>query len=215
MRQMKNKIVWSHSNIVNFQKNLHNRHPIAWLQGLVWFVFCEFLSARARFLSLARSKFRLWSANHRPGYLSNLPCDWLSTVWAYSEQETENWPWSFSTPVIAELYAILCYIGQCYNHTWLKFEMWKQIDCMEKHSFLNIIHDLGKKLKKKICKKYCSSWSQNDQAECMQRWLLRSRLACVIFDSDNIWLLSNDTKFLPEQFIKMKASQISTWNFNE
>ena len=47
----------------------------------------------ARFLSLARSKLRLCSANHRPGYWSNLPCDWLSTVWAYSEQETENRPW--------------------------------------------------------------------------------------------------------------------------
>ena len=39
-----------------------------------------------RFLSLARSKLRLCSANHRPGYWSNLPCDWLSTAWAYSEQ---------------------------------------------------------------------------------------------------------------------------------
>ena len=47
----------------------------------------------ARFLSLARSKLRLCSANHRPGYWSNLPCDWPSTVWAYSEQETENGPW--------------------------------------------------------------------------------------------------------------------------
>ena len=36
-----------------------------------------------RFLSLARSKLRLCSANHRPGYWSNLPCDWLSTAWAY------------------------------------------------------------------------------------------------------------------------------------
>ena len=48
---------------------------------------------RARFLSLARSKLRLCSANHRPGYWSNLPCDWPSTAWAYSEQETENGPW--------------------------------------------------------------------------------------------------------------------------
>ena len=42
----------------------------------------------ACFLSLAQSKLRLCSANHRPGYWSNLPCDWLSTAWAYSEQET-------------------------------------------------------------------------------------------------------------------------------
>ena len=47
----------------------------------------------ARFLSHAWSKLRLCSANHRPGYWSNLPCDWQSTAWAYSEQETENRPW--------------------------------------------------------------------------------------------------------------------------
>ena len=46
----------------------------------------------ACFLSLARSKLRLCSANHRAGYFSNLACDWLSIVWAYSEQETENGP---------------------------------------------------------------------------------------------------------------------------
>ena len=49
-------------------------------------------SAWARFLSLARSKLRLCSANHRPGYWCNLPCDWPSTAWAYFEQETENGP---------------------------------------------------------------------------------------------------------------------------
>ena len=48
----------------------------------------------ARFLSLAGSKLRLCSANHRAGYFSNLACDWLSIDWAYSEQETENGPWS-------------------------------------------------------------------------------------------------------------------------
>ena len=35
---------------------------------------------------------RLCSANHWPGYWSNLPCDRPSTAWAYSEQETENRP---------------------------------------------------------------------------------------------------------------------------
>ena len=51
------------------------------------------------FLSHSRSKLRLCSANRMPGYSSNLPgyssnlaCDWLSVVWAYSEQETENRP---------------------------------------------------------------------------------------------------------------------------
>ena len=34
---------------------------------------------------LTWSKLRLCSANHRPGYWSNLPCDWPSTAWAYSE----------------------------------------------------------------------------------------------------------------------------------
>ena len=41
---------------------------------------------------IIRSKLRLCSANHRPGYWSNLPCDWPSTAWAYFEQETENGP---------------------------------------------------------------------------------------------------------------------------
>ena len=44
------------------------------------------------FLSPARSKLRLCSVNHMPGYWSSLPCDWPSTAWAYSEQETENGP---------------------------------------------------------------------------------------------------------------------------
>ena len=44
----------------------------------------------ARLLYLAQSRLRLCSANHRPGYLSNLPCDWPSAAWAYSKQETEN-----------------------------------------------------------------------------------------------------------------------------
>ena len=47
---------------------------------------------RAHFLSYAGSKLRLCSANHRAGYFSNLACDCLSIVWAYSEQETENGP---------------------------------------------------------------------------------------------------------------------------
>ena len=60
------------------------------------------LDTWARFLSLARRKLRLCSANHSAGYFSNLACHWLSIVWAYSEQETENGPrlimnlyWSF------------------------------------------------------------------------------------------------------------------------
>ena len=50
------------------------------------------ISTRARILSLPRSKLRLCLANYRAVYFSNLDCDWLSIVWAYSEQETENGP---------------------------------------------------------------------------------------------------------------------------
>ena len=50
------------------------------------------LDSRALFLFLTQSKLKLCSANHRAGYFSNLACDWLSIVWAYSEQETENGP---------------------------------------------------------------------------------------------------------------------------
>ena len=47
-----------------------------------------------RFLSLARSKLMLCSTNHRAGYVSNMACDWLSIVWVYFEQGTENRPWT-------------------------------------------------------------------------------------------------------------------------
>ena len=48
----------------------------------------------ARFLSPARSKLKLCSADHRTCDFSNLTRDWLSIIWAYSEQERENGPWS-------------------------------------------------------------------------------------------------------------------------
>ena len=50
--------------------------------------------------SLTPSKLRLCSSRHRAGYFSNLACDWLSIVWAYSEQETESGsrPEAFSHP---------------------------------------------------------------------------------------------------------------------
>ena len=74
------------------------------------------LLSRARFLSLAWSKLRLCSANHRPGYWSNLPCDWPSTAWAYSEQETENGPRRLLSENSADIY----------NNTWLRrtFPWW-------------------------------------------------------------------------------------------
>ena len=72
-------------------------HPKKTLRSLLvrWGMGCTMQTQWmiwAHFLSLARSKLRLCSANHSPGYWSNLPCDWLSTAWAYSEQETENGP---------------------------------------------------------------------------------------------------------------------------
>ena len=45
----------------------------------------SFDETRTCFLSLARSKLKLCSANHRAGYFCNLACDWLSIVWAYFE----------------------------------------------------------------------------------------------------------------------------------
>ena len=41
---------------------------------------------------------RLCSANHRAGYFSKLACDWLSILWAYFKQETENGPWLQKDP---------------------------------------------------------------------------------------------------------------------
>ena len=66
----------------------------------------------ARFLSLAQSKLRLCSANHRPGYWSNLPCDWPSTAWAYSEQET-GVSSDYAQPITGQVTEVTCpVIGQ-------------------------------------------------------------------------------------------------------
>ena len=64
----------------------------------------------ARFLSLAQSKLRLCSANHRAGYFSNLACDWLSRVWVYSKQETENEPRSCHPPPVQLALSIYVFI---------------------------------------------------------------------------------------------------------
>ena len=76
-----------------------------WYPGDTW----------ACFPSLARKKLRLCSANHRPGYWSNLPCDWPSTAWAYSEQETENGPWSQG--ISMHRIDLIC-MEYCLAHTW-------------------------------------------------------------------------------------------------
>ena len=58
----------------------------------------------ACFLSLARSKLRLCSTNHRAGYFSNLACDRQKIVWVYSDD-----PANF--PVLQQCYTenFLCY----------------------------------------------------------------------------------------------------------
>ena len=55
----------------------------------------------------ACGKLRLCSANHRPDYWSNLPCEWPSIAWAYFEQQTENGPrsgtWMSQAPTASKL----------------------------------------------------------------------------------------------------------------
>ena len=68
-------------------------HMVPRYRSAMCHIFQVYLGCWDHFLSLARSKLRLCTANHRPGYWNNLPCDWPSTAWAYSEQETENGPW--------------------------------------------------------------------------------------------------------------------------
>ena len=63
-------------------------HCLHWCTYWSW----RWFYIRAHFLSLSWSKLRLCSDHHRPGYWSNMPCDWLSTAWAYSEQEIQNGP---------------------------------------------------------------------------------------------------------------------------
>ena len=72
-------------------RTLRNSYALGPAETIWWFkLWCPVLAmacakqrTRAYFLSLAQSKLRLYSANHRPGY-------WR-TAWAYSKQETENW----------------------------------------------------------------------------------------------------------------------------
>ena len=68
---------------------------VGWVDGLIVRLVtfcCSWLLCTYRGKH-ASTKLRLCSANHRSGYWSNLPCDWPSTAWAYSGQETENGPW--------------------------------------------------------------------------------------------------------------------------
>ena len=76
---------WRQEHIMGYQSKYTPWLFISWwckapaLTSVTW----------ACVLSLVWGKLRLCSANHRAGYFSKLACDWLSIVWAYSEQETE------------------------------------------------------------------------------------------------------------------------------
>ena len=99
--------------LLNLYHFVKPNHCISYLETGCWLILCIDIRASnelmlyertlrhsispiwARFLSLARSKVSLCSANHRPGYWSNPPGYWLSTAWAYFKQERENRPRMF------------------------------------------------------------------------------------------------------------------------
>ena len=68
----------------NFMRNSRSGSQVGMAESQWNFVEVTTSGPVFCFLSLAQSKLRLCSANHRPGYWSNLSCDWLSTAWAYS-----------------------------------------------------------------------------------------------------------------------------------
>ena len=79
----------------------------------------------AHFLSLARSKLRVCSANHRAGYFSNLECDWLSIVWAYSERET--YFCHDAGCAVSELYMEVTYHNLPYNFAQVLQRWWRYL----------------------------------------------------------------------------------------
>ena len=90
--------------------------------NLAWHFLISHTSNTIYSIILTRSKLSLCSANHRPGYWSNLACDWPSTVWAYYEQETENGPWLLQTFVFHEE---MCQISRTFPsiHNWILFPL--------------------------------------------------------------------------------------------
>ena len=102
----------------HWAKSRINQHGFKW-----WFVACLVLSHyqnkcwiifnwipnwrsnnKACFLSLAQSKLRLCSTNHRPIFWSDGP----STSWAYSEYETGNGPSSIWCKIKKTKYQSFC-----------------------------------------------------------------------------------------------------------
>ena len=65
--------------------------------------------------------FSVWlcSANHRAGYFSNLSCDWLSIVCAYSQQETETGPGSHRWNL---RYQIFKWVAVIWQNNWVSGE---------------------------------------------------------------------------------------------
>ena len=77
-----------------WQPQRHDR--LSETSGTLWIHRGALTNQRCSLATGCGIKLRLYSANPRPGYWSNLPCDWPSTAWAYSELETENGPCSSS-----------------------------------------------------------------------------------------------------------------------
>ena len=86
--------LFAHNNETLFPLSLYRTAPrcMEWnplLNTSVRVMTCAVseTETRARFMSLAQSKLRLCSANHRAGYFSNLACGWLSLLRA-SDRKT-------------------------------------------------------------------------------------------------------------------------------
>ena len=113
--ETQSRSLWRHCNVYKWTHGMKSWHwlkfvPIHAFKNirLVTFVAIVMNTLWACFLSLAWSKIRLCL----PGYFSNLACDWLGIVWAYSEQGTENGPWCPLT------YVELIHWRQFYNFVW-------------------------------------------------------------------------------------------------
>ena len=136
----------------------------------------------ASFLYLARSKLRLCSANHTPGFWSNLPCDYPSTAWLNSEQETENGPWTSvdqdlernmaslghvcdtyhvatTLPISAWLYPLpmysFCFVRKCLIQLWKETFPYPFIYLWEMTTFQTFLQSVG------VVEGYYQSWYGN------------------------------------------------------
>ena len=99
-----------------YQPANHNNNGCNRIQRALTFSNVAGSTSWARFIYLGRSKLRLCLANHREGYLSNLACDWLSIVWAYSEQDTGNGPRSSHPFGAMEIKATWNYPDETYKY---------------------------------------------------------------------------------------------------